>query len=175
MKRETLLLDRNWQMMKMIPWTDAVIDVYCNDKARIGQEYDHVVWSSKDGSQVIKKPRVIILKKFVLSKILNKCSIKRLPDRALLQRDGYKCQYCGKKISRDDFTKDHVLPQSRGGMTTSGNLVCCCFECNQKKANRTPEEADMMLLKPVVPVNMFDPTREMMQIYNNFLKKDSAI
>jgi len=47
-------------------------------------------------------------------------------------------------------------------MTTSGNLVCCCFECNQKKANRTPEEADMMLLKPVVPVNMFDPTREMM-------------
>jgi len=36
MKRETLLLDRNWQMMKMIPWTDAVIDVYCNDKARIG-------------------------------------------------------------------------------------------------------------------------------------------
>jgi hypothetical protein len=37
MKRETLLLDRDYQMMKMIPWTEAVTDVYCTDKARVGE------------------------------------------------------------------------------------------------------------------------------------------
>jgi len=97
-----------------------------------------------------------------------------LPERALLERDGYKCQYCGHKLTKETFTKDHVLPRSKGGLTTSGNLVCSCYDCNQTKGDRTPEEAGMLLLKPVKSVNMFDPTRKMMEIYNNFIKQGSA-
>ena len=61
-------------------------------------------------------------------------------------RDGYTCQYCGKKFESEELTLDHVFPKSRGGGTSWDNIVACCKKCNQKKADRTPEEACMPLL-----------------------------
>ena len=45
------------------------------------------------------------------------------------------------------LTIDHVLPQSRGGAWAWTNLVAACPACNAAKANRTPEEAGMALLR----------------------------
>ena len=43
-------------------------------------------------------------------------------------------------------------PRSRGGPNTWANLVACCAPCNQRKADRTPEEAGMKLVYlPYVP------------------------
>ena len=46
-----------------------------------------------------------------------------------------------------------MIPRSRGGKTTWENIVTACGDpCNSTKANRTPEEAGMKLLrKPVKP------------------------
>jgi 5-methylcytosine-specific restriction endonuclease McrA len=44
------------------------------------------------------------------------------------------------------LSMDHIVPTSRGGRDTWGNLVAACKRCNQAKANRTPEEARMPLL-----------------------------
>jgi 5-methylcytosine-specific restriction endonuclease McrA len=67
----------------------------------------------------------------------------------VLRRDRFRCQYCG---SRDSLTIDHVLPKSRGGKDTWENLVAACTPCNNRKGNRTPEEANMRLLrKPFRP------------------------
>ena len=60
----------------------------------------------------------------------------------ILRRDRFKCQYCS---SREQLTIDHVLPKSRGGRDTWENLVAACTPCNNKKGNRTPEEANMTL------------------------------
>jgi 5-methylcytosine-specific restriction endonuclease McrA len=50
------------------------------------------------------------------------------------------------------LTVDHVIPRSRGGEDTWENLVCACIKCNNKKGDRTPEEAGMKLLrKPMKP------------------------
>ena len=65
----------------------------------------------------------------------------------ILARDGHRCQYCGKKGTAFDLTIDHILPGSRGGTTSPENLVAACFACNQRKGDRTPEEARMPLLK----------------------------
>lgn len=62
--------------------------------------------------------------------------------RAILSRDEYTCAYCEKKAD----TVDHIIPQSRGGGNTWTNLVAACKPCNNKKADRTPEEAGMKLL-----------------------------
>jgi len=67
-----------------------------------------------------------------------------------LKRDGHKCAYCG----RGDlpFTIDHVIPKSKGGEDTWENLVTACLPCNNRKGNRTPEEASMKLrIKPYKP------------------------
>ena len=65
-----------------------------------------------------------------------------LTRRNLLRRDDHTCQYCG---SAERLTLDHVLPKSRGGPETWENLVAACVPCNNRKGNRTPEEARMPL------------------------------
>jgi len=68
-------------------------------------------------------------------------------------RDGGKCMYCEKPVSRNSFTFDHVIPKSRGGKTVWQNIVCCCLQCNAKKDNKTPSEAGMKLIhKPYAPL-----------------------
>lgn len=67
-------------------------------------------------------------------------------------RDGFTCQYCGQRFEHGELTLDHVMPKSRGGATSWENIVTCCKHCNQTKADRTPEEAQMSLLsEPSVP------------------------
>lgn len=73
-----------------------------------------------------------------------------LSRKNILRRDGHKCLYCGR--SDIPLTVDHVLPLSRGGEDVWENLVCACVKCNNKKGDRTPEEADMPLRrKPMRP------------------------
>jgi 5-methylcytosine-specific restriction endonuclease McrA len=62
-------------------------------------------------------------------------------------RDGFVCQYCGARKPTEDLTFDHVQPRSRGGKTDWSNIVCCCAICNAAKADRTPAEAGMKLLR----------------------------
>lgn len=57
------------------------------------------------------------------------------------------CQYCGKACEPSELTIDHIFPQSRGGSKTSWtNVTTACWKCNNKKGNKTPEEAGMELL-----------------------------
>ncbi len=72
--------------------------------------------------------------------------------RNVFKRDRYTCQYCGTQPGTDELTIDHVLPRSRGGQSTWTNCVLACFQCNKRKADRTPEQAGMHLKKrPVRP------------------------
>jgi hypothetical protein len=61
-------------------------------------------------------------------------------------RDNYTCQYCGEKKPEHELSLDHVFPRSRGGASTWENMTTACKKCNNKKADRTPEEAGMTLL-----------------------------
>jgi 5-methylcytosine-specific restriction endonuclease McrA len=78
----------------------------------------------------------------------------RWSKQAVLRRDRYTCAYCGirpgdsqhgQALPRHNFTVDHILPVSRGGKNSWGNTVCACPVCNQRKGNRTPDEANMKL------------------------------
>ena len=81
------------------------------------------------------------------------CKPPRLDKRNLAERDGHKCQYCGKVHRLDGLNMDHVLPRSKGGGKNWKNIVASCIPCNSKKADRTPQEAGMRLLKaPAEPI-----------------------
>ncbi|MBN1912092.1 MAG: HNH endonuclease [Pirellulales bacterium] len=76
----------------------------------------------------------------------------RLSRHAIFARDGGQCQYCGRRFPLGQLSLDHVIPRSRGGMSTWENMVCACLKCNVKKGGRTPREARMNLIaKPVRP------------------------
>ncbi|HVL59345.1 MAG TPA: HNH endonuclease [Burkholderiaceae bacterium] len=64
----------------------------------------------------------------------------------LFARDRNICGYCGGRFPASALEMEHVTPRSRGGRTVWQNLVSACRECNQRKGNRTPEDARMPLV-----------------------------
>lgn len=66
-----------------------------------------------------------------------------LSRKNILRRDSMRCQYCGSASA--PLTIDHIIPRSRGGGDTWDNLTTACIVCNNRKGNRTPEEARMRL------------------------------
>ena len=63
-----------------------------------------------------------------------------LSRRAVLARDGFRCQYCG---STRHLTIDHIVPRSRGGTTSWDNVVTSCAPCNVRKGACLPSEVGM--------------------------------
>lgn len=98
--------------------------------------------------RAIKIPRVILL-----------VSYDRVPKRRVrfsrfnvFARDKNTCQYCRKRLPRSELNLDHVVPRSKGGMSSWENVVCSCFPCNRKKGGILLEHARMQLMKkPVQP------------------------
>ena len=76
-----------------------------------------------------------------------------LNNPTLFRRDGHLCMYCGGRHRSSELSRDHVTPVSRGGLDHWNNVVSACKRCNNHKANRTPEQANMQLV--AVP---FTPT-----------------
>ena len=93
--------------------------------------------------------RRLELERPVIVQLLANVRVPRMilqPTRAnILLRDDETCQYCGKR-SRD-LTLDHVIPRSRGGLSSWENLVACCKICNGKKGNHLLKEVHMHLLR----------------------------
>lgn len=48
------------------------------------------------------------------------------------------CHYCGGKFPPSELTMDHIVPLSRGGHSTKGNIVPCCKTCNNNKKYTMP-------------------------------------
>jgi len=121
----------------------AVILLYLG-KAELVQNDDH-----KEIRSVTVRypwPSVIRLSRFV--RVPYKKVV--LTRKNILRRDAYKCAYCGR--SDLQLTIDHIVPKARGGDDSWENLISACTRCNNRKGDRTPEEADMPLLfKPFKP------------------------
>ena len=92
-------------------------------------------------------PAIVRLKKYAPRHIKK----RRYNRTGVFRRDRYNCQYCGTTCKTSDLTIDHVRPRDMGGITSWENCVACCYDCNNKKANRTPKMANMPLLhKPSI-------------------------
>lgn len=76
--------------------------------------------------------------------------------RRVYRSNGGICRYCGKELTLEQTTVDHVIPESRGGTNADVNLVAACGKCNRKKGARTPVEAGMTVLPPAPPLVAYD-------------------
>ncbi len=55
------------------------------------------------------------------------------------QRDNYTCQKCGLSINDEKnllLEIDHIIPISKGGMSTEENLQTLCWKCNRTKGSK---------------------------------------
>ena len=160
---QTLVLNRLWQAVNVIG-VERAFSLLALDHAQViyaedgsFRVFDAASWfeHSKDvesipGARVVRTvnqsvivPSVLLLKGFDRI-LLQEMKFNR---QNLLERDDYRCQYCGKNLPTKELNMDHVVPRDRGGGTSWENVVISCIRCNSKKSNRLPKEAGMRLLK----------------------------
>ncbi len=115
------------------------------------------------GYKTYVRPVIIRLLKY----IRHFTRVLRANRNRIYKRDNHQCVYCG---SSRNLTLDHVTPKSRGGKNEWTNLVTSCQKCNLKKADKTPEEARMVMRqKPFAPT-LVNENHTLSKIWNDFQK-----
>jgi hypothetical protein len=54
-------------------------------------------------------------------------------------RDNHTCRYCSVSLAREPhllLEVDHIIPVSKGGLSTLDNLQTLCWRCNRTKSNK---------------------------------------
>ncbi len=119
--------------LSLWPWQEAIKAVFL-DRVTILAEYEQVVRSQRSA---IRIPSVVVLKDYV--KPQKRVAFTRFN---LFLRDEFCCQYCS---SKGDLTFDHVVPRSKGGVTSWENVVAACSPCNLRKGNKSLKQSGMHL------------------------------
>ena len=147
----TLVLNANMQPLSWAPlsvwsWQSAFVAVHQERVIQIKTYDDIIVHSATDKFEV---PAVVALRNYQKRKRVGFTRYN------LFLRDEFKCQYCGQRFAAKDLTFDHVVPRSKGGGSTWKNIVACCERDNLRKANRTPKQAGMRLLRQPFEPDVF--------------------
>ena len=132
----TLVLNADYRPLSYYPlslwsWQDAIKAVFL-DRVNIVSQYSAEVRSP---SFRMRLPSVVSLKTYV-----KPARFPAFTRFNVFLRDRFECQYCG---AVDDLTFDHLVPRSRGGMTTWGNVITACSPCNLRKGNKSCRNAEM--------------------------------
>lgn len=133
-------LNVSWEPIEIVSWIAAFELTYVHDKADI-------IWNYPEDNKIRSQynswlyPSIIVLKTHVRRRPEKRMITPSL--RAILMRDMYRCQYCGVKLTNTSGTRDHVIPESKGGPTTWTNLVASCRACQDEKADKSCKESGL--------------------------------
>jgi len=137
LNKKVLVLNQSYEPLCISNVRRTVMMLYLG-KAEVIEPVDHRFLRSLHLKiQVPSIVRLLLYKKVSGKKVI-------LSRKNIMIRDNCQCQYCG--IKNVELTIDHISPRDRGNLAAWENLVCACVKCNNKKGNRTPDEAGMTLL-----------------------------
>lgn len=134
-----LALSSNYEPIGTIDWKKAVGLVFL-DKVTVLDQYSDVIKSINFSMNI---PSVIVFKHGKYAKIKS----VRFSRKNIWLRDEGCCQYCHKEVEIKGFTIDHVIPKSKGGKSVWDNVVVSCYNCNQKKGEKSLAECSYKLHK----------------------------
>jgi 5-methylcytosine-specific restriction endonuclease McrA len=132
-----LVLNATYEPLCVVPMRRAVVLVLA-EKATIIEAGDGVMHSERT---CVPVPTVVRLSQYVRVPYRRDVPLTR---RAVLDRDGQTCVYCGLRAD----TIDHVRPRSRGGEHLWTNVVAACARCNHRKGDRLLAELGWHLPHP---------------------------
>ena len=120
---------------------------------------EHGAWELHAESLTLPRPVVIRLVTYV--RVPRDTHRRKITRRAVFARDNWACQYCG---SRSNLTVDHVVPRSKGGISTWENIVASCAPCNRRKGDHLLRQVGMSLRRkprrpsPHIFIHVASPT-----------------
>lgn len=80
--------------------------------------------------------------------------VKKHIRHLVLERDEFRCQYCGYEgLTQDDGTVDHIISQSINGEHKADNLRASCRSCNSRRGAKTIEEFRFLLTMSIIGLN----------------------
>lgn len=134
--RNVLMLNQNYEPLSMCSARRAIVLLFQGKVEMIAPADGLKIRTVREAYSVpsvirLWQYRVVPYKRIILTR------------KNVISRDGHRCQYCG--TTRGAMTVDHVIPRTLGGSDTWENLVCACPRCNNRKGDRTAEEAGMEL------------------------------
>lgn len=65
--------------------------------------------------------------------LCNGCTLTGDEWQKNLEYFDYSCAYCG---SKENLTKEHIVPVTKGGATSKKNIIPACLSCNSAKSNK---------------------------------------
>ena len=156
LNQQILRTDVSGMPLEWVTYQDAV-RLYFNDQ--IAYTCGSNIMTIRGGINAITNLRSkvdvnSIIATYGNNKILSEQYAPPLNNTTLFRRDDHLCLYCGNKFKTEDLSRDHVTPLFQGGRDLWVNVVSACKRCNNAKAGRTPEQANMKLLAiPFVPTH----------------------
>lgn len=151
-KNRVAVVDTSMTVMNTVSWMRATTMVLSHDAYVLIPRADGAMVRSQHFSMA--RPLVIGLNRYVPRGRIKKVNMDTVVSKnMILIRDNWTCQYCHEYGD----TIDHIIPKSRGGLNTWGNLCVACLSCNGRKGNHTPEEVGFSY--PKIPT-VFKPQRE---------------
>ncbi|RAU23846.1 HNH endonuclease [Paramagnetospirillum kuznetsovii] len=174
-----LVLNADFRPLSYFPlslwsWQETIKAVVA-DRVTVVSEYDRLIHSPR---HTMRLPSVISLKEYVPTS--RRPAFTRFN---VFLRDRFSCQYCGHPFPTQDLTFDHVVPRSKGGNTSWGNVVTACSPCNLRKGSHLPREVGMALLTRPEQPSTFQlqengrafPPNYLHQSWRDFLYWDSEL
>ena len=156
LNQQILRTDVSGMPLEWVTYQDAV-RLYFNDQ--IAYTCGSNIMTIRGGINAITNLRSkvdvnSIIATFGNNKTLSEQYAPPLNNTTLFKRDDHLCLYCGNKFKTEDLSRDHVTPLFQGGKDLWVNVVSACKRCNNAKAGRTPEQANMQLLAiPFIPTH----------------------
>ena len=156
LNQQILRTDVSGMPLEWVTYQDAV-RLYFNDQ--IAYTCGSNIMTIRGGINAITNLRSkvdvnSIIATFGNNKALSEQYAPPLNNTTLFRRDDHLCLYCGNKFKTEDLSRDHVTPLFQGGKDLWVNVVSACKRCNNAKAGRTPEQANMKLLAiPFIPTH----------------------
>lgn len=158
MNSDTLVLNRNFHAVHITGRNKVMSMLYTGEAVAVDENlqcYDFRDWVELSAMMAENRNGFVntVTMRIAVPDVVRLSKYDRLPKRDVkFSRDNVyqhykrKCSYCACQVSREMATWDHVIPRTKGGATNWTNIVLACKPCNNKKSDKTPEEAGMTLL-----------------------------
>ena len=156
LQRKVFKLNRAWQLIDECTVCES-LSMMCADAATGLDIHDDgqiipVRWEDwlklplRNEDEVIHTPRLSVRMPTVIIAVNYAGFPKRRPKFSLenvARTYGRRCAYTDRILAPHEWSKDHVLPLSRGGKDVPENVVLADKVVNGRKGNRLPHEAGL--------------------------------